>query len=538
MVDFNRAVGSKARPGKASAQPIPIPVPYRGVNTTSSLSMLAEDECHYAYNILPSQDGFKTRLGTSEWTNGVTGSPRTTIPYHALSSTGSGDKLFVTGTDGIYEVTTSGAGAATRVYNFVTTGATAGYGNFIQWGTATGAQWIFYADSANGLLSYEAATNTWSPVTGITGLNELDIRYVAIHKLRIWVILKDSPNGWYLPGGAMAGAATEFQFGSKFTHGGDLVSVHTFTRDSGNGPDDLFVAISRQGDVIIYQGADPSAATTFSIVGTWYVGVLPDSRKVALEYSGDIYILSINGITSLTELLRGTDVSDNYKSVVGKITNLLRSRLSTELSSAGWELIMFPAENLLIIQSPIRSGSTDQYLHYCLNTVNKGWGFFRNVQSTSMGVHRNELFYTQSNGSVWRLKEGNDQCTITNPVGTPVEFTFLTAYSNAGAPGVMKMPSLARPVFVGSQAPEYAIQVLFDYERGELSVSGSGATSDSSLWDTALWDSAIWGGDEVFDETQGVGGVGYAIAVAMRGRTTARLTLAEITLIGMVGGYQ
>jgi hypothetical protein len=538
MVDFNRAVGSKSRPGKQVAQTIPIPVPYKGVNTSSPLSMLAKDECHYAYNILPSQDGFKTRPGTAEWCNGVTGSPRTTIPYHALSPTGSGNKLFVTGSDGIYVATTSGAGAATKVYNFVTTGATAGYGNFIQWGTATGAQWIFYADSANGLLSYEAATNTWAPVTGITGLSELDIRYVAIWKLRIWVILKDSPNAWYLPVGAMAGAATEFQLGSKFTHGGDCVSVHTFTRDAGSGPDDAFVAISRQGDVIIYQGSDPSTAATFSIVGTWYVGVLPDSRKVALEYSGDIYILSINGLTSLVELLRGTDVSDNYMSVVGKVTNTLRTRVSAELTSAGWELIMFPAENLLVIQSPIRAGSTDQYMHYCLNTVTKGWGFFRNVRSTSMGVYRDKLYYTQSNGSVWYLREGNDQCTIASPVGTPVEFSFLTAYSDAGAPGVMKMPSLARPVFIAEQTPEYAIQVLFDYERGELSTSGTPAPSDSSLWDSALWDSALWGGEMVFDEVQGVGGVGYAVAVAMRGRTTVRLTLAEITLTGKVGGHQ
>lgn len=536
-MDFNRSIGAKRKPGKQLAQTGAVQVPFRGINTTSPLSMLSEDECHYAYNILPSQDGFKTRQGTTEWCNGIVGSPKTVITYHSLSPTGVGNRVFATGSDGIYNCTSSGIGAAVRVYTFVTSGNTAGYGNFIQWGTATGAQWIFYADSVNGLLAYEAATNTWTPVTGITGLDELNIRYIAIHKLRIWVVLNESPNAWYLPIGAMAGAASEFQLGSKFTHGGDCVSIHTLTQDSGNGPDDLLVAISRQGDVIIYQGADPSSAATFSAVGTWYVGAVPHSRKMAIEYSGDLYILSINGLTSLTELMRGTDVSDNYKSVVGKITNILRSRMSTELNSLGWELLVFPPENLLIIQSPARIGSVDEHIHYCLNTNLKGWGFFRNVQATAMGVGRDRLYYTQSNGSVWYLRDGNDQCTLANPSGTPVEFSFLTAYSNAGAPGRIKMPSLIRPVFLCDQIPEYAVKVLFDYERGELATPGLLTVGSFSSWDTALWDTALWGGETTFAEVQGAGGVGYALAVAVRGRTRTRLILAAIDVAGQVGGY-
>jgi len=498
---------------------------------------LEPNECHYAYNILPSQDGFQTRDGTAEWCNGVDGSPRTIIPYASISADGTGDKIFVTGEDGIYDCTGGGAGGATLVYSFATTGVTAGYGNFIIWTSATGAAWILYADSANGLLQYEVATDTWSAKTDITGLSELDVRYVAIHKLRIWVVLKNSPNAWYLPVGAIAGAAAEFQLGSKFTHGGDCSSIHTFTRDAGNGPDDLFVAISRAGDVIVYQGADPSSASTFSIVGTWYVGTVPNSRKFAIEYSGDIYILSVNGLTSLSELLRGTDVSDNYKSVVGKITNVLRSRMKNELNIEGWEVLMYPAENFLLIRGPTRNDSIDQYLVYCLNTVIKAWGFIRGVEMTAMGVLRDKLYFTKSDGSLWYFREGTDNSSIAAPDGEPVTFSFLTAYSDLGAPGVYKNVVYLRPVFIGDQTPQYSVKALFNYNLNELTTSGSTSGNDQDVWDTGEWDSALWGGNMVYGEARGTGGWGYAVAVAVRGRAISRLTLAEINGAFVAGGY-
>ena len=535
-MNFQRAVGSLRRPGKDTTLKGSIPVPVKGVNSIAALSQLAPQECHYAYNILPSEQGFRTRLGTIEWSNGVVGQPRTVIPFQGNDPNTVDDKLFVTGSDGIYEVTASGIGSATKVYSFVTTGATAGYGNSIIWNNNAGASYILYADSANGLLVYEEATDTWAP-SGITGLDPTKVRFVKTHKLRVWLLLENDPNGYYLAPDSYTGAATLFQFGASFPHGGDAAGIFTFTHDGGNGPDDMFLAIGRGGDVVIYTGTDPSDVATWATAGTWYVGAIPNGRKFAIEFGGDVFILSANGLSSAADLLGGKEISENFSSVTGKITNLLRSRMQNEITEEGWELINYSSEGYVVIQSPRRIGNIDEYLHYCYHTTQKAWGFFRGVQSIAMGIWREKLYFTQSDGSVWYMFGDRDQVKLDGTPSVGIEFSMLTAYSDAGFPGQNKIPSIVRPVFLSNTVPEYSVKVLFDYDLNEPVGTGEPAPATGFLWDTALWDQALWGGINPYKAAFGAAGMGFAVAVAIRGRASSRVTLAEISAAWRTGGF-
>lgn len=535
-MDFKRAASAKRTPAEQSAVMVRVPVPYKGVDTVSPLSGLNSSYCHYAYNILPGPLGFRTRLGTVEWNNGIPSQPRTIIPYHG--KTASADRLFVTGNAGIYNCSISGAGAAALVYPFVTPGVTAGYGNFITWTAANGDTFIQYADSANGLLEYSAATGVWAPVgAAITGISALDIRFVTVHKLRVWYITTSSPNAYYLPVAAKAGAATLFQLGVKFPHGGEAAGIYTFSHDSGNGPDDLFLAVGRAGDVVVYQGSDPSSPTTWTSVGSWYVGEVPTGIRFAHEFGGDVYILSANGFSSMKELFSGLEISGNFESAVGKLTNVFRTRMATEVNTSGWELLHFPAEGVLVVQSPSRANSTDVELHYCLSTTTSGWAFWRGIPSRTMGVWRNKLYYAKSDGSVWYQLGSRDNVSIASPAGSPVEFSFLCAYSDWEKPGQHKIPGFVRPIFLSESVPEYAVKCSFDYSLLEGTVSGDPAVATGSVWDVALWDVALWGGTQSYATQAGVGGVGLAVAVGIKGRAATRLTLAEITGTARIGGY-
>lgn len=533
-MDFQRAMGSIRRPGKSSVSVGSVPVPVKGVNSVAALSQLAPDECHFAYNILPSEQGFRTRLGTVEWSNGVVGRPKTIMAFQGSDS--STDKLFVTGSDGIYEVTSSGIGSATLVYSFVSPGSSAGYGPNVQWTSLSGDQYILYADSVNGLLVYDGSTNIWAPST-ITGLTVADVRFVKVHKLRIWLLLENDSNGYYLGVNAITGAATAFQLGAKFPHGGDAAGIFTFTHDGGNGPDDLFLAVGRGGDVVIYMGDDPSSATTWQVSGTWYVGAIPNGRKFAAEFAGDVFILSANGVSSAADLINSMDVSQNYVSVTGRITNLIRSRMQNEIDEEGWEVVNYPSEGYIVIQSPQRVGNIDEWLHYAYHTTQKAWGFFRGVESIAMTIWREKLYYTQKDGSVWYMGGDRDKVLLDGTPSVGIEFSFLTSYTDAGAPGQMKMPSLVRPIFVSQTVPEYAVKVLFDYDLHEPVGTGEPAPATGYLWDTALWDQALWGGISPYKAPFGGAGIGVSMAVAIRGRASSRATLAEITAAWRTGGF-
>lgn len=509
----------------------------KGVNSIAAFSQLRQGECHYSYNILPSEGGPRTRLGSREWTNGITGTPKTIIPFHGKADDRTDDKLFITGSDGIYDCSSSGAGAATKVYTFATTGSTAGYGTYITWTTAAGLQFIQYADSANGLLEYDAAGDTWAPVTGITGLSELVIRHVMVHKLRIWYILADDPNAYYLPVDAKTGAAAAFQLGSKYTIGGDTALLVNYTRDTGAGPDDLFLAISRGGDVLVYAGLDPSAAATWSLVGSWKVGTIPDGRRFAIEYGGDVLLLSVNGLTSVNDLFSAKEVQENVIAPYGKITNRLRDRLVPEIREAGWELNFFAAEGYFVVQSPQRPGNGDEWIQYCLHNTIGGWGFWRGLESQVMGSWRETFYFAKADGSVWYMNGTKDNASIASPAGVDVEFSFLTRFSDMELPGRQKMATLVRPFFVGSTLTSYTAKVIYDYQILELVSAGEAGISGGFVWDTGVWDQAIWGGETPFDNVFGTGNVGLSLGVACKGSTGARIYLAELSVTHKPGGY-
>jgi hypothetical protein len=114
--------------------------------------------------------------------------------------------------------------------------------------------------------------------------------------------MKDSTKGVYLATDAIAGAATEFQFGSLFTRGGHLLAIASWTRDGGSGSDDYLVAISSRGQLAVYAGTDPASADTWALVGVFDVPQ-PIGRRCWRRYGGDVLLLTVEGLFPLSSLL-------------------------------------------------------------------------------------------------------------------------------------------------------------------------------------------------------------------------------------------
>ena len=184
-----------------------------GMNLQAMLSDMEKEECIYAYNIVSQDRGMRVRAGSEEWNNGFSGHGKTIIPFHSQDGS---DKLFIADNDGIHEASEQGDGTTTQVYAFASGGASAGIGNFIQYTNDAGAAFILYADSVNGLIEYDVASDTWQLPSGITGITISSVRYVWVHKQRVWLALDSSNVGYYLPIGQKTGAATAFYFGGLF----------------------------------------------------------------------------------------------------------------------------------------------------------------------------------------------------------------------------------------------------------------------------------------------------------------------------------
>jgi hypothetical protein len=76
-----------------------IPAPVGGLNTIDPGYQMPDLDCPLLYNMIPAENGLRSRLGYKEWCTGVGSSTVPTImPFAGSSTNGSKDKLFATST--------------------------------------------------------------------------------------------------------------------------------------------------------------------------------------------------------------------------------------------------------------------------------------------------------------------------------------------------------------------------------------------------------------------------------------------------------
>ena len=432
------------------------PASIGGINASSSLMMMPPEDAIYTYNLMPSEYGMRLRKGYREWAINCVNDPtlnndvKTILPFESNSRNLSFNRLFAVTSEGIWDVTNAGELNPTLAIPAAWTlnDDPAGYGVSCEFTNDANQHYMFYADGLNGLWQYVQNTSGWvQPVSG-TGDTEWytavgpnvgdrtafpvdDIVFVMVFKQRIWVILEDDSDAYYLPIASVSGQLTKFVFGAKMPHGGNLQGLYNWTLDSGIGIDDYLVAISRGGDVIIYQGDDPEAAspnTPFAARGIFFIGETPASRRIAVDYGPDLYILSTYGLVSLNILLKGEFITGESPSK--KITRFLREDVESGKNSSAWQIVINPSDGFLQIITP-KSGS-EKYLQYNMNTQTQAWGFWEGVPILGSNSFAGEYYMGGKDGVVYIYDGAADGVTLpgpnkfqNSPVVVPAEWTVV-----------------------------------------------------------------------------------------------------------------
>ena len=514
------------------------PAPMRGFNASLSLAQMQQDECIYNYNMIPSEEGMTVREGSEEWVNGFDSDPKTVIPFGGEEE--ADNVLFVVTNDGIYDATSSGSSPTQDVTFTTDTSSAAGFAQYTHFTASNGQVSLLVADSKNGMWEYDGDAGTWSQLdtSDITsGIDPDDVVFVMQHKLRMWLFAEGSQQGFYLPVDAKAGAATAFSFGTRFKHGGEIVGAWNWTIDGGDGVDDYMVVVSRNGDVVVYKGDDPSSASTWELVGVYYVGRIPAGRNIAAEYGGNLYLLTASGIVSMRELLQGVNAYES-REVTSRINRVLRERMESELASTGWGMYSFPNKASFIVTTPsITDRGREQYV---LNTNRLAWGIWRDLEIDSVAEYEGVFYFADSDDeSFWVLSGNVDNVTLAGSAGDDIEWSLLTAYSGMRDPARFKKPEFVRARFIGAEAPNYKIQVLKDYDISEISGPAASVETTTAVWDTALWDEAIWGGQvSASSILRGQSrGWGQRIALALRGNSRAKTSFIDFDMLMQYGGF-
>lgn len=524
-----------SRPTKAlrgSRKLAALPAPAGGLNASSPAMGMPPTDCMVLYNMLAAEYGLRVRLGSREWVTGLGSDVHTILPYTGSTSTET--RLFATTVAGIHDVTASDATPPAPVLAFASPSGNAGYG-IAHGHTTTAGNFLWYADEVNGLHLYTENTQTWTePASlGITGVDPADIVFVTNYKGFTLFAERDTANIWILPVNSISGAVTRLGLGYKLQAGGDIVGMWSWTYDGGVGLDDLLVVVSRGGDVVVFNGTDPTDSASFGIQGVWGVGKMPAGRNVATTFGGDLLLMTRSGVVPMTRLVTGRTVgAEQYQT--SKISNLFNALMIAYGDTLGWSMRLHPEEGALLVTVPTGDGSETQ-LAMSLDT--KSWSQFRGLPMHSCAAHEGKLYFGTADGSVCVNDAYLDGRTLADPDAySAIQYSGISSFQNLGM-GSKKRVHMIRPFFMSqSTAPSFDVAARFDFDLTEL----AGVTlqaSAGSVWDAGLWDDAIWGGAySGSHELRGASGMGSNIAIAWSGASVDRTVLTGFEMSFSEGG--
>lgn len=370
--------------------------------------------------------------------------------------------------------------------------------------TVTGSTTFTYTMAADP--GGNATTVGSYTVIGITGVDSSTFINVNLFKNRLYFTQKDTLKVWYLDTNSIGGAASPLDYGSIARNGGYVQAVGTWTLDAGQGADDYYVVVTNMGEVIVYNGTDPSDATKWALKGVWQVGQT-FSRRCFFKWAGDLLLLTQDGLLPLASALQSSRL-DPRVNLTDKIYYAVSEAASLFPNNFGWQINYFAPENMLILNIPI-DGGVEQYV---MHTITKSWARFTGLDTTCWEIHDNDSIFFGGNGFVGKFWADESDS------GTNINATVAQAYNYFDARGTQKRFTMVRPIIVtynGIPTIQSALNLDFDTSDQTGTLAFNPLTFNSGVWDTAKWNQVSWSGKIVNKNWQSVTGIGYAAGLQL-----------------------
>jgi hypothetical protein len=523
-----------AQPQPNTGQLVPGLLPTRGINARDAFLQMGPEDAINLVNFLSDDAGLVLRGGYQEFATGLPGGVNVSTlmsyyPATAGPSTARGfapasamqsfhlrkpraevsiqGQLFACTNGGIFDVTAGGPGPWT---NICPVAAPSDFWSWLNFQSAAG-NFLLTANDLGGYFVYNGTGSFTQVAAGtspgqIATLNPNLIVFVMTWKRRVWFIEKDSTRAHYLPVEQITGTTTVFDFGSHFRHGGRLASLFNWTLDGGEGIDDYLVALSDQGDVVIFKGYDPDSAASdpnaFQLHGIWYVGAVPVGRRQVTLYGGDAYILSVFGITQLSKLVSNAqDAADLIEDVSSRIDPYISQLMEGDTSANGWYITFLPTEQMMVLGVP-QQLTGEGLLQLAMKIRRGAWSKLLDLPMATMLNHDSLAFgggaqttTVNGGGRVYLLfANALDNVPLTLPQGNPIRGRIVPAFNPFQTPGQWKVFPMVRPIIRTQATPSVRLTVLTDFTDSTLFSAPTIPNFQTSLWDVDLWDVGLWSG--------------------------------------------
>lgn len=448
------------------------PSPIGGWNARDSLAAMKPIEAVTMENWYPNTSYVEFRGGNSSHATGMTGNGKTLMTYNAMSGT---NKFFCITTSNIFDVSSSGAVGASVLSR-----------------TNGKHQWKMFGDGSNNWLiacngvdkpAYYDGT-TWTAVDNattpaLTGVTSTTLIAPIVFKGRLMFIQANSLSFWYLSAGIAGGALTKFDLSAEFKRGGFLMAAENWTRDAGDGQDDVMVFVSSEGEAVIYQGTNPASATTWAKIGTFYIGK-PIGRRCLAQLGGDLVVITENGTFPMSAALQSAVI--DYKMALSfKIENAFTEAARSYSSVFGWKTTIFPARSAMIVNVPQAEDGTHE--QYVMNTITQAWCKFTGWDAEDFGIFNGELYFTDGTAvyKAWTGTDDNDANIV---------FYAKQAFNNFKDMRLKKIQTFMPIVAVDGNVA-YLVDVDVDFEDDDITGTATYTVTSGAKWDESQWDDIL-----------------------------------------------
>lgn len=467
--------------------------PTGGWNARDPLAAMDPKDAVILDNWLPRTADVMSRKGYTNHVIGLPAQVNTLMVYAGVTAS----TMFAASDTAIYNVTTTGTvGAA------VVTGLTSSKFQYVNMATA-GGKYLWAVNGADLAKMWDGTTWTNPAVTGLGALTTASFSQINIWKTRLFLTQKDSMSVWYLPVNAIAGAASEINFGPLFKLGGKIIATATWTIDGGYGMDDNLVILTSKGEVAVYRGTDPASAATFALVGVYQIGS-PIGDRCFTKFGGDMVMITLDGFEPLSNSLTSTR-TNNRVAISDKISGAVTQATTDYISNFGWEIINFPTENMLIFNVPVSTGS--EVHQYVMNTLTGSWCRFKGWNANCFAL-MDDVLYFGANGVVCKAWQNNSDN------GANINTDAKPAFNYFGADH-LKQWKMCRPVFSANANPSPGIGLNVDFDDID-NTTASTFSGQVGMWDAGLWDTALFSGQAIYKDWQTITGYGFCAAVRLK----------------------
>ena len=467
-------------------------------------------------NWFPDIGRVRIRNGDTLYASSVGDSAVGTLAEYHFGTT---KKFIAAGSGGVYDVT--GGGSATPIAT--------GFGSS-RWQTVAFNNRLLMFNGTDTAQSYNGTSITAAGWTG-TGLDATKLIQGAVWKQRAFAIEDGTLSAWYGAVGGITGAMAEFDV-SEYANGGTLAAVNTWSRDQGDGPDDLLVFLTTEGQALIYSGSGPEEAD-FGLVGI-YSFPPPIGNRCTVRVGGELVLITQGGFFPLSSAL-AQQFADQSAALSDKIRGAVRDAAQDNSALFGWEGVYIPGESQLVFNVP---NSATTFVQFVRNTITGAWCRFVDRNMLTQAIYDAVLYGGCLGGNVWRLDDGT---TDASQSGSAIRAEARQAFNNMGAPAQQKRVTAVRPYLNSTGTLSYSVGFDVDFTRRTLQASLQTIESDGTPWEeqNILWENwdEAWGtGAGPIAQWFSFGVLGRWLSLHMLASSSVAVRWYSTDILGIPGG--